>query len=62
AVARPAAQALIERIDVELTPRGDGLLAGAFSLGHVTRAEPPDGDEVTKLALCDAGHLAGTHW
>ncbi|MEA2123328.1 MAG: hypothetical protein QOI80_110 [Solirubrobacteraceae bacterium] len=62
AVARPAAQALIERIDVDLTPGGDGLLAGAFSVGHVTRAEPPDGDEATTLALCDAGHLAGTHW
>jgi 2-methylcitrate dehydratase PrpD len=62
AVRRPEAQALVERVDVELTPGGDGLLAGEFAIGEVARAEPPDGDEATKLALCDAEHLAGTHW
>jgi 2-methylcitrate dehydratase PrpD len=62
AVRRPDAQALIERIDVELTPGGDGLLAGEFAIGDVSRADPPDGDEATKLALCGAEHLAGTHW
>jgi 2-methylcitrate dehydratase PrpD len=62
AVARPEAQALIERIDVELTPGGDGLLAGAFTIGDVTLELAPDGDEATKLELCGATHLAGTHW
>ncbi len=61
-VTRPEALALIERIEVELEPGGDGLLAGAFTIGDVTRADPPDADEATKLALCDAGHLAGVTW
>jgi hypothetical protein len=61
-VRRPEAQALIERIDVELEPGGDGLLAGAFTIEDTTRADPPDGDEATKLALCGAAHLAGAHW
>jgi 2-methylcitrate dehydratase PrpD len=62
AVQRPEAQALVDRVDVELEPGGDGLLAGAFAIGDVSREAPPDGDEATKLALCGAEHLAGTHW
>ncbi len=61
-VARPEAQALIDRIDVEIEPGGDGLLAGAFTIGDVTLAEPPRYDEATKLALCGADHLAGERW
>jgi 2-methylcitrate dehydratase PrpD len=62
AVQRPEAQELVERIDVELEPGGDGLLAGTFAIADVVRADPPDGDEATKLALCGAEHLAGTRW
>jgi 2-methylcitrate dehydratase PrpD len=61
-VTRPAAQALIDRIDVELEPGGEGLLAGEFAISGVVRADPPAGDEATKLALCGAEHLAATHW
>jgi 2-methylcitrate dehydratase PrpD len=62
AVQRPEVQELIERIDVELTAGGDGLLAGEFAIEDVARSEPPQNDEATKLALCGAEHLAGTHW
>ena len=61
-VARPEARALMERIEVELEPGGDGLLAGTFAIGDVERADPPASDEATKLALCGAEHLAGTTW
>ncbi len=61
-VARPEARALMDRLEIELTPGGDGLLAGEFTIGDVSRADPPTTDEATKLALCGAEHLAGVVW
>ena len=63
AVRRPQARAIMERIEVELTPGGDGLLAGTFTIGDVARRDPPALEDLDrKLELCDAAHLAGQSW
>jgi 2-methylcitrate dehydratase PrpD len=53
-VARPEAHALMDRIDVELSPGGDGLLAGEFAIGDVMLADVPAPDLDAKRALCGA--------
>jgi 2-methylcitrate dehydratase PrpD len=60
-VARPEAHALMDRIDVELTPGGDGLLSGEITIGDVTLADVPPPDLEAKRALCGAGG-AGPNW
>jgi 2-methylcitrate dehydratase PrpD len=63
AVNRPQARRIMERIEVELEPGGDGLLAGAFTIGAVEQRDPPALDDLaTKLELCGARRLAGARW
>ncbi len=60
AVRRPEAAAIMDRVEIELTPGGDGLLAGTFTIGDVERTDPPDGSDLTtKLRLCSAQDLVG---
>jgi 2-methylcitrate dehydratase PrpD len=73
-VARPEAQALVERIDVELTPGGEGLLDGVVeieaggervSLGHPLGSpqRPASAADLdAKVAMCGANGLAGITW
>jgi 2-methylcitrate dehydratase PrpD len=74
AVARPAARALLERVAIEGTPGGDGLLAGTAAIemtlddGSALRAEldlppgaparPPSDDELAAKVADCAGDLA----
>jgi 2-methylcitrate dehydratase PrpD len=69
-VARPEAQAMMDRIDVELEPGGEGLLDGEveingvhldFPLGSPQRPASP-ADLAAKLRMCGAEGLAGMDW
>ena len=61
-VSRPEARELMDRIEVTLTPGGEGLLAGEFTLAGTSKRDAPDPDLGTKLTLCGAEQLRDERW